>query len=85
MSLTSEARGVNAMKKMNETSNLTIDGVEYAFNSPSDIAVSELSNVKFVDERIAQLQNELAISNTARAGYLKTLKADLARGAKSSG
>ena len=85
MSLTSETRGVDAMKKMNENAKLTIDGVEYAFNNLSDSAVSELSNVKFVDERISQLRDELAISNTARAGYLKTLKAELAKGAKSSG
>ena len=73
------------MKKTSRDAKLTIDGVEYAVSDLSDIAVSEVSNVKFVDERIVQLQNELAISNTARAGYLKTLKADLAKGAKSSG
>ena len=73
------------MKKTSGDAMLTLDGVEYAVNDLSDIAVSKVSNVKFVDERIAQLQNELAISNTARAGYLKTLKADLAREAKSSG
>ena len=73
------------MKKTSGDAKLTIDGVEYSVSDLSDIAVSEVSNVKFVDERIAQLQNELAISNTARAGYLKVLGADLARGEQSGG
>ena len=73
------------MKQTSRDAKLTIDGVEYALKNLSDIALSEVSNVKFVDERIAQLQDELAISNTARAGYLKTLKADVARRAKSGG
>ena len=42
-------------------------------------------DAKLTIDGVEYAVNELAISNTARAGYLKTLKADLARGAKSSG
>ena len=56
---------------------LTIDGVDYFMDDLSDVAKSQIANIQFSDQQILQRQNELAISNTARVGYLKELKVEL--------
>jgi hypothetical protein len=60
-----------------EASRLNIDGVDYDIESLSEVAKSQIINITFSDEQILQLQNELAVSNTARNGYLKALRAEL--------
>lgn len=57
---------------------ITIDNIDYAIDDLSVLGKSQLESIRFSDERISQLKNELAISNTARAGYLKVLNAGLA-------
>ena len=57
-----------------ENSKISIDGVEYERNSLSDIAKTQIYNIEFVDQSIQRLQNELAVSDTARMGYLRALK-----------
>jgi hypothetical protein len=53
---------------------LTFEDQDYFFDEISDAAKENFANITFTDLRIAQLRNELAISNTARNGYLKLLK-----------
>jgi hypothetical protein len=67
---------------MNDITNdaqITIDGVDYAIEDLSEKAKSQISNIQFSDAQILQLQNELAISNTARTGYTRALKLELAQ------
>jgi len=70
--------------KMNQQSAdlITIDGVEYNINEMSDAAKAQLSNIQFVDHQVRQLQNEWAISDTARLGYQAALKGELLKSAK---
>jgi hypothetical protein len=48
----------------------------------SDAAKAQLSNIQFVDHQVRQLQNEWAISDTARLGYQAALKRELLKSAK---
>ena len=56
---------------------LTIDGKEYDTEQLSDAAKAQLTNVQLVDQKIAQLQQELAIMQTARNAYANALQAEL--------
>lgn len=56
---------------------LTIDEVEYELESLSEEAKAQLDNLRFVEERINQLQNEWAVSDTARIGYSNALEKEL--------
>jgi hypothetical protein len=56
---------------------LTIDGKEYDTEQLSDAAKAQLTNVQLVDQKIAQLQQELAIMQTARNAYVQALQAEL--------
>ena len=54
-----------------------IDGNEYKKKELSDKALSQLANLQFVDMRLQQLQNELAVSDTARIAYTRALRDQL--------
>ena len=56
---------------------ITVDDDEYKISEMSDAAKAQLSNIQFVDGQIRQLQNEWAISDTARLGYQAALKGEL--------
>lgn len=56
---------------------LTIDGREYDTEQLSDAAKSQVTNLQLVDQKIAQLQQELAIMQTARNAYAQALQAEL--------
>ena len=56
---------------------ITIDGKEYAPDELSDNAKEQLASMKIADERIAQLQSELAIAQTARNAYARALADEL--------
>lgn len=58
---------------------ITIDDVEYKLSDISDKAKEHLSSIQFVDSMIQQLNNELAVSDTARIGYTNALKAELVK------
>ena len=62
-----------------DKSKLTIDGTEYSIADLSDEAKNQILNIQFVDERIQQLNNELAIADTARIGYSKAIKAEVSK------
>ena len=56
---------------------MTIDGKEYDTDTLSDQAKATIASLQFVDARIQQLRNELAIADTARIAYARALKGEL--------
>lgn len=56
---------------------INIDGKEYSLSELSDNARAQVANLQFVDAQIQQLNNEWAVSDTARIGYTNALKAEL--------
>ena len=66
------------MAKKDDKPKLNIDGTEYALDEMSDKAKELLANVQFVDAQIQQLDNEWAVSDTARMGYSQALSSELA-------
>ena len=55
-------------------STITIDGTEYAADSLSTEAKAELSSMQSCDDKIAALQADYAIAQTARNAYSAALK-----------
>ena len=56
---------------------INIDGKEYSLSELSDNARAQVANLQFVDAQIQQLNNEWAVSDTARIGYTNALKSEL--------
>ena len=56
---------------------IKIDDIEYQLDDLSDNAKAQLANIQFVDTQLQQLNNEWAVSDTARIGYTNALKAEL--------
>ena len=56
---------------------ITIDGTKYSLDELSDNAKAQVGNIRFVDAQIQQLNNEWAVSDTARIGYTRALKNEL--------
>ncbi len=54
-----------------------IDGLDYPIDTLSENAKAQLASVQVVDRRIANLQEELAILQTARIAYANALKQEL--------
>lgn len=65
------------MAKKDDKPKINIDGTEYALDEMSDKARELLANVQFVDSQIQQLNNEWAVSDTARIGYSRALNSEL--------
>jgi hypothetical protein len=61
---------------------ITVDEVEYKLDDLSDNAKAQLSNIQFVDVHLQQLNNEWAVSDTARIGYTNAIKAELTKASK---
>lgn len=53
---------------------VTIDGTDYPISSLSDDAKAQITNLRFVENEIAQLKARLAIANTAKLAYQNALK-----------
>ena len=66
------------MAKKEDKPKINIDGTEYALDEMSDKARELLANLQFVDSQIQQLNNEWAVSDTARIGYSRALNSELA-------
>ncbi len=66
-----------AKKKTSDTASVTIDGKDYAIDTLSDGAKGQLISLQAVDRRIAGVQEELAILQTARIAYGNALKQEL--------
>ena len=58
---------------------ITIDDVEYNLDDVSERAKEQLLSIQFVDAQLQQLNNEWAVSDTARIGYTNALKSELAK------
>ncbi|WP_306150191.1 MULTISPECIES: DUF6447 family protein [unclassified Roseibium] len=56
---------------------VTIDGREYAVSDLSQDALNQLSSMTVVDRKIAEMQQEIAILQTARNAYAQALAAAL--------
>lgn len=61
-------------KKKADEPKITIDGNDYLLSSLSESAKSQVANIQFVDAQLQQLNNEWAVSDTARIGYTNALK-----------
>ena len=72
------------MAEKNNKAKITIDGVEYAIENMSDNAKAQLANIQFVDAQLQQLNNEWAVSDTARIGYTNALKKEVEKIEKAS-
>lgn len=53
---------------------IIIDNIEYELDNLSIDVKNQLASVQFVDQKLAQLQAEIAVFQTARTGYSKALK-----------
>ena len=58
---------------------ITIDGSEYNIEDLSDSSRAQLASLQLTDQKIAQLQADLAIAQTARNAYATALKAELSK------
>lgn len=56
---------------------LTVDGKQYDVDALSDEAKALMQSVSFTDNKIAQLESELAMVRTARNAYFQQLVAAL--------
>ena len=61
-------------KKKADEPKITIDGNDDLLSSLSENAKSQVANIQFVDTQLQQLNNEWAVSDTARIGYTNALK-----------
>ena len=75
--LSQKEREMAQKKRKDGDKKITIDEVEYSVDTLSDEAQKQLLNIQFVDNQIQQLNNELAVADTARIGYTKALKKEL--------
>lgn len=57
--------------------NITIDGADYALESLSEEARSQIINLRVADAKLAQLQQEIALVQTARNAYARALAESL--------
>lgn len=58
-------------------STITIDNIDYALNALSDDAKAQLVSLQAVDRRLADLQEQVAILQTARIAYSNALRSML--------
>ena len=65
------------MAKDTKGQKITIDQVEYNIEDLSANAKKQVMNIQFVDTQLQQLNNELAVSDTARIGYSNALRSEL--------
>ena len=63
----------------NDERKVNVDGVEYNLDDLSENARAQVMNLRFVSERLQQLNNELAVADTARMGYSAALKREVAK------
>lgn len=56
---------------------LTLEGKSYTNSDLSQVARDRLVSLQFVEARLQQLHNEMAVSQTAHVAYARALKAEL--------
>ena len=65
---------MNRFIKEMDMSKITIDNIEYSLDSLSNDAKAQLMSMQFCDSEIARLQAQLAVIQTARVSYARSLK-----------
>lgn len=63
------------LKQTPSRPSISIDGEEFDASNVSQEAKKLLESLRFVEQRVAALRNELAICQTAQRAYLRGLKA----------
>ena len=63
---------------------IRIDEIEYETDLLTEEAKAQLLSVQHTDQKIAELQRDLAIAQTARASYANALRELLGHGADGS-
>jgi hypothetical protein len=56
---------------------ITVDGTEYDTENLSVNGKAQLASLQFLEVQMQKLKNEIAVYQTARAGYAAALKAEL--------
>lgn len=56
---------------------ITIDGKEYQTDQLSENARNQLGSLQVCDQKVSQLEVDLAIVKTARAAYARALQGEL--------
>ncbi len=64
---------------MSDDQKVVIDGQEYALSDLNEEARAQITNLRVADQKIAQLQQEIALVTTARNTYAKVLESHLAK------
>ena len=62
------------MADENQIPTITIDGTEYALSALTDEAKANIANVRLVDQKIQEAQQQVAILQTARNAYMSALQ-----------
>ena len=62
---------------MTDQPKITVDGKDYLIDSLSDDAKAQLGALNMTDRKLAELQQEVAIVQTARNAYAQALAAAL--------
>lgn len=62
---------------MSDNQKVTINDQSYALTDLNENARKQIMNLRLVDRRIEQLQQDLAIARTARSVFAQTLLANL--------
>ena len=57
----------------------TIDGVDYNTEDLSAEGNAQLASLHFLDLQMRKINDEIAIYNTAKAGYIAGLKSELVK------
>ena len=55
----------------------TLEGSQYALADLTQVARDQLVSLQFVEIRLQQLHDEMAVSQTAHVAYARALKAEL--------
>lgn len=55
-------------------STITIDGKQYLLDTLSEEAKAKITSIQVVDQKIGQLNADMAIIQTARNAYVQSLK-----------
>ena len=56
---------------------ITVDGIDYNTEDLSDNGKAQLASLQFLEVKMAKLNNEVAVYQTARNAYVVALKAEL--------
>lgn len=64
---------------MTNEKKIKVGELEYNLEDLTDNAKEQLKNIQFVDTQLQQLNNEWAVSDTARIGYINALKLELSK------